>query len=239
MIRESTPERRSENNIHLVEGLGKSVLSVLDITDPSQIEVVNKWYRGGDENYVADFRLYKNSDLDEYPIHLIAKACVSTSFGMSLTERVDMWLERRQVLAASGVLFPKLYGRADGATLVEEFIPFTFGEAYGVALQAYKIAVSTSNEQEQELRLGELRRLKEDYINTTHRIVAAGFLPLDLHLGDARSHGNDVVVIDVGSDLAENRQGELLPDYVEAEALRSFKEHLRRKGLRDPDGIYI
>lgn len=152
--------------------LGPRTLDILRVNDPTSIEIINPWYRGGAETYVTDFML----SIDGVSKHLIAKACIK--FGPK--EAMGEWLERRAILANNGVKLPDLYA-VDGATLVEEFIPYGFKEAYVVADDATRVA------------------LREDYIDTYKKVCGAGFTPKSLH--DVRSHGDDVILIDVGEDI--------------------------------------
>jgi hypothetical protein len=151
--------------------LGLNTLSLLG-ANSSDIEVVTPWHQGGAETYVADFLLTKGGDVQ----HLIAKACIK--FGPR--EAMNEWLGRRKMLQENGVCFPELV-LVDGATIVEEYIPYSFAEAFHSA---------NANEQN-SLRLA--------FVNTYKRIVGAGFTPMSVH--DIRSRGSDAIVIDVGEDL--------------------------------------
>lgn len=153
--------------------LGSSVLDQLGIDSYEQIRIENPWYRGGAETYVTDFIIH---DAEGKSTHLIAKACIKFSPREAMAE----WLDRRRLMESNGVNFPKLFA-VDGATIVEEYIPHTFKEAY----------LLSEEESRQELRSG--------YIDAYKRICGAGFNPASLH--DVRSRGNDVVVIDVGEDI--------------------------------------
>lgn len=138
----------------------------------SELEVVTPWHRGGAETYVCDFLLTKEGQSQ----HLIAKACIK--FGPR--EAMGEWLQRRGKLHNNGVGLPDLY-LVEGATIVEEYIPYGFAEAFGLATDAERAG------------------LKNAYIDMYKRIVGAGFFPMSLH--DVRSRGHDAVVIDVGEDL--------------------------------------
>jgi len=109
-------------------------------------------------------------------IAMIAKACIKFDSNTVMEE----WIGRRKILSDSGVETPVLYGR-DRAVILEEYIPYDFREAYKQADEMGKPL------------------LAEKFIETYKRIVGAGFNPVSLH--DVRSHGNDVVVVDFGSDL--------------------------------------
>lgn len=153
---------------------GDETLQVLGVTSYDDIDVLNGWYQGGAETFVTDFMLAKNG----LRRHLIAKACIK--FGANAV--IEEWLDRRQKLTENGVILPQLE-TVHSATIVEEYIPYTFSEAYKQA----------ANE---SLRIG----LKVAYAETHKRIIGAGFRPIGM-LHDLRSHGDDAVMIDVGSDL--------------------------------------
>lgn len=153
--------------------LGPNTLNLLDVSDGSKVQIIGEWMRGGAETYVTDFVVEREKGVKE---HLIAKACIK--FGPR--EAMEEWLQRRSIMQENGVLFPNL-SAVDGAMIIEEYIPFTFKEAYARA------------EDDQRTLL------RENYLQTYKRIYGAGFTPMSLH--DVRSHGEDVVVIDVGEDI--------------------------------------
>lgn len=175
--------------------LSPNILATLGVTDNSQIEIINDWKRGGTETYVSDFIFTSNEDSR----HLIAKACVK--FGPR--EAMSDWLDRRQKMQENGVLFPQLVA-VDGATIVEEYIPLTFAQAY-----------RQSDENQREI-------LRKAYIDTYKRICGAGFSPISLH--DVRSRGVDIVVVDPGQDIG----GYVVIDYCDlstiVKAEKSFRE---------------
>ncbi len=166
--------------------LGPRTEEILGVEDISQIEICTPWHQGGSETYVTDFILNSN---DNPPKHLIAKACIKMGARLAMAE----WFKRRERLAENGITFPALYAKDEiGATWLEEFVPFTYEQAYTIA-----------NDEERA-------KLKEQFTETYLRIEGAGFAPKAMH--DLRSHGTDVVVIDVGEDLggwSENVQCDL------------------------------
>lgn len=151
--------------------LGPNTLALLGVKSDG-IKVVTPWHQGGAETYVSDFLLTKSGKTQ----HLIAKACIK--FGPR--EAMSEWLGRRKTLQENGVNFPELVV-VDGATIVEEYIPYSFAEAF--------------NSADSDSQPG----LKFAFVDTYKRIVGAGFSPMSVH--DIRSRGNDAVVIDVGEDL--------------------------------------
>lgn len=106
----------------------------------------------------------------------MAKACVK----MCAKETMDDWVARRSVIEEAGVSVPKLYS-VQVATLIEEFIPYSFKEAHSLA-----------DRSEQE-------NLAEQFKCTFSTLLDLGFNPISLH--DIRSRGDDAVIIDFGFDL--------------------------------------
>lgn len=176
--------------------LGPNTLELLAVADSSAITIINPWRQGGAETYITDFEVDRGQDIKE---HLIAKACIK--FGPR--QAMEEWLERRRIMQENGVIFPEI-SVIDGATIIEEFIPYTFGEAYNRA----------SADQRTQLRVR--------YIDTYKRICGAGFTPASLH--DVRSHGDDVVVIDVGEDIGGHMPIELCHMSVILKAESSLRD---------------
>ncbi|MCA9332860.1 hypothetical protein KDA00_03220 [Candidatus Saccharibacteria bacterium] len=131
-----------------------------------------QWVQKGGETFVMPFSLSSETDSRCF----IAKACIN----IPVRETFDDWLDRRQRVNDSGLVTPELY-LAHSATVIEEFIPHSVREAY--------------KHGDQKTR----QRLESSFINTYCRLVSAGFYPASLH--DARSHGDDIVIIDFGEDL--------------------------------------
>lgn len=177
--------------------LGPRTLELLDVDSGDSIQVVHEWHRGGAETYVTDFLLKQDGEQK----HLIAKACIK--FGPR--EAMDEWLDRRQIMQNNGVQFPELFA-VDGATIVEEYIPFEFSFAY-----------AQGNEATRSL-------LRERFIDTYKRISGAGFSPQSLH--DVRSHGDDVVVIDVGEDIGGHISIDRCDLSVVVKAEQSFRDRI-------------
>jgi hypothetical protein len=158
------------------ETLGRSTLELLQVSDISTVQILNPWYQGGAETFVTDFLLRSGKDKT---LHLIAKACIKMCARATMKE----WFERREALGENGVSFPNVHATDyEGATWVEEFIPYTFREAHKQADRAQQ------------------RSLEDQYAQMYLRIEGAGFKPLGA-LHDVRSHGTDVVMIDVGEDI--------------------------------------
>lgn len=141
------------------EKLGIDVSLLL--ADGDSIQVINEWAPGGAETYVSDFLVVHQEAVVG---HFIAKACIR----MCPKETMDDWLKRRTILQSAGVSVPGLY-IVDNATLVEEFIPHTFIDAY-----------RASDEQNKAL-------LESNFVEAYKRIRGAGFKPVSFH--DIRSRG--------------------------------------------------
>ena len=178
--------------------LGENTLSLLHIESPSDISVLNPWHAGGGESYITDFTV-RSGDSER---HLIAKACVK----LTPRETMEEWLDRRRILNEHGVQTPQLFA-VDGATIVEEFIPYTLKEAYAAG-------------SEQDMAI-----LRQAYSDTYKRILGAGFRPISLH--DVRSRGLDVVIVDLGEDLGPPQEAPVRHFSPDTEAERSFWELTR------------
>jgi hypothetical protein len=139
---------------------------------PYEYELLNDWYMPGSESYILDFQISSLSKSKR----VIAKACIK----MFASETVREWTNRRLVIEQSGVAVPKLYSVA-GPDYLEEHIPFTLKEVYQ----------NTSDSQK--------NHLQREFFKTYQSIIELGFTPISLH--DVRSRGEDVVLVDFGSDL--------------------------------------
>jgi hypothetical protein len=156
--------------------LGPDTERILSLTGASRVELLHDWAQLGGETFSADFLLH----LPESDVHLFAKACIK----YFPIETVDEWLVRRRVLEENGVTVPKLYAR-DRAVIIEEFIPYSLIEAFSIADEAGK------------------EILRQAFVDTYKRVTSAGFGPFSLH--DARSHGENVVLVDMGEDIGSPR----------------------------------
>lgn len=154
------------------EILGDNILNILNVNNSKDIIIMSPWIQGGAETYITDFLLLQNNEYRHY----IAKACIK----FFPIETMDEWIDRRVQLNNNGLLSPEILAR-DGATIIEEFIPYTFVEAFNIANDKKKI------------------KLKNHFIDAYNKIFYAGFSPNCLH--DSRSHGDDIIVIDFGEDL--------------------------------------
>lgn len=184
--------------------LGESILELLQVSDMSTIRILNPWHQGGAETYVADF-LLDTGEADK-AAHLIAKACIK----MCAKEVLKEWFGRRTALADNGVNFPVVYAvDYDGATWVEEFIPYTFMDVHKQARDIHR------------------SDLEEQYLQTYLRIKGAGFSPLGA-LHDVRSRGADVVMIDVGADIGGQMRIQSCGVNTKTEAEQSLEQAVGR-----------
>jgi len=153
------------------KSVGKSSLDMLNIKDPSSIESLGEWTASG-ETYHRELTVNTGISSER----LIEKSCVQ----FCPVEVMKEWMQRRRILQRAGIDTPKLraHHRAD---IIEEYIPYTLQEAYRQA--------------DDEGRL----HLEQLFIDSYTRILRLGFYPISLH--DVRSRGNDIVLVDFGSDL--------------------------------------
>lgn len=157
--------------------LGPRTTEILGLKESEVIKITNWWKPGGAETYIATFSIsHQDGSIND----LIAKSCIK----LCPKETMDEWIDRRNILSINGVHFPEIY-TVDGATIVEEYIPYSFKDAYKSADQETKEVLRTN------------------FIDTYKRIWGAGFSPVSMH--DVRSRGDDVVMIDLGEDLGGHR----------------------------------
>lgn len=134
------------------------------------------WLRLGAETYCFRFEVQIGT---ETPQAYMLKAC-TTFTGRPLEEIVSEWIRRRRTLESSGVSTPRLYASGN-ATILEEYIPYSLMEA--LSKQAR----------------GERPHLIQSIGKAIEKICQLQFAPLTIH--DWRSRGQDVVLIDFGTDL--------------------------------------
>ena len=145
------------------------------------------WHRGGAETYELPFCVVPSCGVR---MRFRLKACVAVSFTSSLEEILESWLHRRRLLESSGVAVPVLYASGAGEVLEEE-VPLSL---------------------EEQLACREVSRpFLYGLAHLTATLVRLGFEPLD-PFRDLRTRGNDVVVVDFGSDLGPPGTQEPSPD---------------------------
>lgn len=151
--------------------LGAKTLDILGVDSPSDINILKDWTPSG-EVYSTEFTVNRDGK-DE---HLIAKACVKPL----PTATVQEWIQRREEISGAGISVPELKNVSD-ATIIEEFIPYTFQEAYNLSDDSTK------------------EKMKNLFFEAYQILISQGFLPTSLH--DIRSRGSDLVIVDFGEDL--------------------------------------
>lgn len=146
------------------------------------VYVTANWQAGGAETYILMFSVVSARDR-YFPCdssQFVLKACVASPSQGALAQTFRRWLERRDHIRTLGISTPRLYA-ADGATLLEEYVPLTIAEALSRPPVDKRARLLTA--------LG----------LTAHRLAVGGYQPVSVH--DWRSRGIDVVMIDFGTDL--------------------------------------
>lgn len=154
-----------------LKSLGQAIIDSTGVKS-EDITIVNPWHQAGGETFCTDFTF---SSGDER-VHLIAKACIKTCPAETFRD----WLDRRALIEAQNISVPKVI-LTQKALLVEEFIPYTFKEAYDKG---------APNVQE---------KLKSEFEHMYETIAELGFYAVSFH--DIRSRVDDLVMIDFGIDL--------------------------------------
>ena len=149
------------------------------ISDPvseAVIEEVQGWTRDGAETFTYRFRVLSPAPVKD----VLLKAIVAFSTARSLTEISQEWVARRQLLELGGIRTPTLY-RAQGALLVEQFIPHKLSEF---------------------LRRGPLatKGLIDQVIQFAATLERCGFCPVAAFHG-LRTDGENVFAVDFGQDV--------------------------------------
>lgn len=140
---------------------------------PYQFELVRDWHLPGSESYVLDFKINPQEGARK---RVLAKACIK----IYPVQTVEEWHSRRQRIMLAGIEVPTLYSthRAD---YIEEYIEMDLKTAYNAA--------------DTETR----SKLESRFVETYKKLGQLGFSAVSLH--DVRSRGEDIVLIDFGSDL--------------------------------------
>jgi hypothetical protein len=157
-------------------------------------EEVQAWTRDGAETFTYRFRVLSPGPVKD----VLLKAIVAFSTARSLTELSHEWVRRRQLLEQGGIRTPTLY-RAQGALLVEEFIPYKLSEY----LRQEPIAP---------------KGLIDQVIQFAATLESCGFCPVAPFQG-LRTDGEDVFAVDFGQDLGPpamtaRRDGRLLREAI-------------------------
>jgi len=142
-------------------------------TEDIHIVVPTPWARGGAETYVLPFQYWVSGIESQW----IIKACVGYTPGTTIDALISQYVDRRAWFREANV--PRLLFSGKGC-IVEEYIPFA----------AQDVLAGTENAQ----------RLYAQLLDICEDVIHGGFRPISL-LADARSRGNDIVLVDFGADL--------------------------------------
>jgi hypothetical protein len=158
--------------------------------DFAALDVLKDWYRSGAETYLAICRVMttRGSSTD-----VVIKACIALTEGLSVEATLAAWIRRRTQLSRHGISTPQLYGHGDGI-LIEEYIPYTLLDGI--------------------IRNPTVESLIAKMVRTAATLARLGYQPTSL-FNDLRSRGDDVVLVDFGSDL-----GPAIPNQYDHTALR-------------------
>ena len=168
----------------------------------------NEWRRGGAETYIYRFQIEEEPGQRR---DVLLKACVAYAPGGSLDGLLRNWIDRRNLLSATGIQTPKLYGWGHGL-VIEEFVQYQLVERL------------KSGETPRKSLLGGLAK----YAAALSKL---GFAPVE-PFADLRSRGDDIVVVDFGQDLGP-------PDVMTHPRPAMFSlllEFLHNLGVRPNDG---
>jgi hypothetical protein len=165
-----------------------------DPVSEAVIEEVQGWTRDGAETFTYRFRVLSPAPVKD----VLLKAVVAFSTARSLAEISHEWVARRQLLERDGIRTPALY-RAEGALLVEQFIPHKLSEFLLRGPAATK-------------------RLHDEVIQFAATLEKCGFCPLAAFHG-LRTDGKNVFAADFGQDLGPpaltaRRDGRLLKEAI-------------------------
>lgn len=183
-------------------------LKYLRLVEPGQRGQVlidsEKWTRGGAETYIQYLTLHAGG----VSHRLVLKACTPSVSSKPIEGIFGEWIERRGRIEAAGIAVPHLFGIGK-AILLEAFIPFR-------ALDLLQTGSHPDLFYELGLLAGRLERL--------------GFRPIRI-AGDLRSLGDDLVMIDFGSDLGGTSSDQ------DMQSVETLRDRLVKEltGLRIPE----
>jgi hypothetical protein len=143
------------------------------------------WVRGSADTYIYKFWVREDGRSEE---EYIIKACTAFSLVNNLSEILDEWLRRRQLLSDFGVSTPKLIAHGNGV-VIEESIPYQLRDQLKFGVNATPVPVDE--------RLIDLTLYSA-------ALYSLGFLSI-APFNDVRSRGKDAVVVDFGQDLGPAR----------------------------------
>jgi hypothetical protein len=185
---------------------GHAMLASPDST--FSVETVYTWRRLGAESYVMQLSVLQPESPPPQNVTYIAKACISTP----ITTTFQEWMRRKSTLENANIPTPHTFAQLPGVT-IQEYIPFSLKD----------VLVNGTRE---------VRRTLTDNLTTTHQqLHGLGFRPLGLT--DARSHGDNVVLIDFGHDLGRESSSASFLDHDAARklAIRDLRLALGSVGL--------
>jgi hypothetical protein len=162
-----------------------------------RLRTVMDWHRSGAETYSYTFSISDSSNIER---RYRLKACVPWGPHSTIEGILQLWVQRRSMLAAEGVSVPKLIAVGSGLILEEE-IPLHVS----MALQ------SVSSE-----------RVLAQILNIAVAIARLRFLPIN-GLADVRSRGDDAVYVDFGSDLGSPNRVSSSPDIIFRQLIEQFE----------------
>ncbi len=168
--------------------LAEKKLIDIDSINSYSFELLSDWHMPGSESFIMDFQINSLKRTER----VIAKACIK----MGASAVVQEWISRRELASSAGIEVPKLYS-VSGPDILEEYIPQTLKQVY---------EKSDSDKRE---------HLHHEFFTAYQKLIKLGFSPVSLH--DVRSHGEDIVIVDFGSDLGgihTSRQDTDLRGYV-------------------------
>lgn len=152
--------------------LAEKKLIDIDSINSYSFELLSDWHMPGSESFIMDFQINSLKRTER----VIAKACIK----MGASAVVQEWISRRELASSAGIEVPKLYS-VSGPDILEEYIPQTLKQVY---------EKSGSDKRE---------HLHHEFLTAYQKLIELGFSPVSLH--DVRSHGEDIVIVDFGSDL--------------------------------------
>jgi hypothetical protein len=158
------------------DSLADALVNLELITPGERAEVVDvtEWMPGGAETYILVFDVVTKARASRY----LVKA--SVTLALPPRESIEMWLQRRRLVAQLGIRTPQLVG-VGPAGLIEEFVQ-----------DELLAAMSGANVEDRRELVGQTAW-------ALGRLSAAGFTLITI--SDWRAAGTVPVIIDFGADL--------------------------------------
>jgi hypothetical protein len=218
---EEIPKATGARDVH--DGLRK-VGICRDRCRDCQIDTVHDWRPDGAETYVYRFEV-RHGDCEISALTL--RACVALTGFDGVGTIAEQWAERRRLLARHGLKVPVTYW-VEGGCIAEEHLAFTLAEAWRTCAAQRPFLAQ---------HLGEF--CGTPAVCRFHPVALTGL----------RSHGDDIVLVDAGSDLGAPwcdavdtdyiiRLGSRLVDEVDGDSIQLhhglFQSGLRHDRARTP-----